>query len=398
MDLKATQGIPAIQESLRRAHLDAWLFYDHHHRDPIGYRILGIHPPMCTRRWYYIIPASGQPEKLVHRIERASLSGLPGQEHVYASWPEQLGRLRAILQGRKRVAMQYSPLNAIPYVGLVDAGTVELVRQCGAEVVSSADLVQEFEARWTAEALALHLEAGRAVHEIVRESFHAIRQAVTERKNLDEYALQQEILRLFEEHGIESDDPPIVAVNAHSGDPHYVPQPTSSLPIRQGDFVLLDIWAKRRAPGAVYFDITWTGFVGDEVPRRHAAIFEVVRQARDTGVELVQTALGFGRPVYGFEVDDAVRQVVIRHGYGDLFVHRTGHSIGQEVHGNGANMDNFETHDDRRLIPGTCFSIEPGIYLGDFGVRSEVDVYVEDRGACVTGEVQQAIVPILAAP
>ncbi|MGH9396369.1 MAG: M24 family metallopeptidase [Terriglobia bacterium] len=394
MDLKTIQ---AIQESLRRAHLDAWLFYDHHHRDPIAYRILQIAPSMCTRRWYYIIPSSGEPEKLVHRIEQASLSGLSGNEHVYASWPEQIGNLRAMLKGRKKVAMQYSPLNAIPYIGLVDAGTVELVRQCGPEVVSSADLVQEFEARWSPETLALHLEAGKAVHEIVRQSFRIIRGAVTGGMTLDEYGLQQEILRLFGEHGIESDEPPIVAVNAHSSDPHYAPQLASSVPIHAGDFVLLDIWAKRRAPGAVYFDITWTGFVGDEIPRRHAEIFEVVRQARDTGVELVQTALGSGRPVHGYEVDDAVRQVIIRHGYGDLFVHRTGHSIGQEVHGAGANMDNFETHDDRQLIPGTCFSIEPGVYLRDFGVRSEVNVYAEDRGARVTGEVQQAIVPILAA-
>ncbi|MGH9345085.1 MAG: M24 family metallopeptidase, partial [Terriglobia bacterium] len=306
--------------------------------------------------------------------------------------------LQGILKGKKKIAMQYSPLNANPYVGLVDAGTVELVRQIGAEVVSSADLVQRFEARWSKEALALHLEAGKAVHEIVCESFRVIRTAVTQGRVLDEYGLQQEILRLFEEHGIESEEPPIVAVNAHSGDPHYVPQAKTSLAIRENDFVLLDIWAKRRAPGAVYFDITWTGFVGKEAPRRYAEIFEVVRQARDTAVELIQTALGFGRPVHGYEVDDAARQVIIRHGYGDLFIHRTGHSIGGEVHGAGANMDNFETHDDRLLIPGTCFSVEPGIYLRDFGVRSEVDVYVEERGARVTGDAQQEIVPILAAP
>ncbi|MGH9402436.1 MAG: M24 family metallopeptidase [Terriglobia bacterium] len=392
MDLKS------IQESLKRAQLDAWLFYDHHHRDPIAYRILGIAPSMCTRRWYYMIPAEGEPEKVVHRIEQAVLSDLPGRQSVYASWPEQTSALQGILKGKKKIAMQYSPLNANPYVGLVDAGTIELVRHMGAEVVSSADLAQRFEARWPQEALALHLEAGKAVHEIVRESFRMIRNAVTHGQALDEYGLQQEILRLFEEHGIESDEPPIVAVNAHSGDPHYVPQRGTSLPIRESDFVLLDIWAKRRVPGAVYFDITWTGFVGIDAPLRYAEIFEVVRQARDTAVELVQTALGFGRPVHGYEVDDAARQVIVRHGYGDLFIHRTGHSIGQEVHGAGANMDNFETHDERLLIPGTCFSVEPGIYLPDFGVRSEVDVYVEEHGARVTGEVQQRIVPILAAP
>lgn len=397
MDPKTKEKIQAIQESLKRDHIDAWLFYDHHHRDPIAYRILRLDPALCTRRWYYNIPAQGEPEKLVHRIERSSLEELPGRERVYAAWSEQTAGLRSMLQGCRRVAMQYSPLNAIPYVGLVDAGTVELARHCGAEIVSSADLVQEFEARWSPEQLALHLEAGHAVHEIIRESFGLIGRAASSGKPLHEYALRQEILRMFAERGVESDEPPIVAVNAHSGNPHYMPTPSSSLPIRSGDFVLLDVWAKRRAPGAVYFDITWTGFVGAEVPRRYAEIFEVVKQARDTGVELVQTALGFGRPVRGCEVDDAVRQVIARHGYGDLFIHRTGHSIGEEVHGVGANIDNFETHDERRLIPGVCFSIEPGIYLKDFGVRSEVDVYVDERGARVTGEAQQAVVPILAA-
>ena len=353
---------------------------------------------MCTRRWYYLVPAEGEPVKVVHRIEQAVLAPLPGSQQVYASWTEQTSALRSILKGKKRIAMQYSALNANPYVGLVDAGTVELVRQMGAEVVSSADLVQRFEARWSKEALALHLEAGKAVHEIVRESFRMIRNAITQNQTLDECGLQQEIVRLFGQHGIESEEPPIVAVNAHSGDPHYSPRAGTVFPIRENDFILLDIWAKRRAPGAVYFDITWTGFVGREVPRRYAEIFEVVRQARDTAVDLTQTALAFGRPVRGYEVDDAARQVIIRHGYGDLFIHRTGHSIGEEVHGTGANMDNFETHDERLLIPGTCFSVEPGIYLRDFGVRSEVDVYVEERGARVTGESQQQIVPILAAP
>ncbi|MGH9406711.1 MAG: M24 family metallopeptidase [Terriglobia bacterium] len=391
MDLKA------VQAALERAGLEAWLFYDHHRRDPIAYRVLQIDPLMCTRRWYYMIPAAGEPEKLVHRIERSALSPLPGKERVYASWIEQAAGLAAILKGRKRVAMQYSPLNAIPYVGLVDAGTVELVRRCGAEVISSANLVQQFEARWTEEALALHLEAGKAVHEILRECFRRIREALTEGRNLDEYGLQQEIVRLFDQHGLESDEPPIVAVNQHSGDPHYSPRPETSLPIRAGDVVLLDVWAKRRAPGAVYFDVTWAGFAGDAAPKRHAEIFQVVRQARDTAIELVQTVLAQGRPLHGYEVDDAARRVITQNGYGDLFVHRTGHSIGREVHGTGANMDNFETHDDRLLIPGTCFSVEPGIYLPEFGIRSEVDVYVEERGAHVTGEAQQAIVPILAA-
>ncbi|MGH9328213.1 MAG: M24 family metallopeptidase [Terriglobia bacterium] len=389
--------LEAIQEELKRARLDAWLFYDHHHRDPIAYHILQVRATLTTRRWYYIIPAVGEPQKLVHRIEREALAGLPGIESLYSSWTEQRSKLHAMLAGKRKVAMQYSPLNSIPYIGLVDAGTVELVKSAGVEVVSSADLVQQFEARWTPEALALHLEAGRAVDQIVQEAFRYIREATERGRPLDECSLQREILRLFEANDLESEELPIVAVNAHSGNPHYQPPPSASSRIRAGDFVLLDVWAKRRVPGAVYYDTTWTGFVGTEVPRRHAEVFDVVRQARDTGIELIQTTLGFGRAIRGFEVDNAVRAVIARHGYGDLFVHRTGHSIGQSVHGNGANLDNFETHDVRPLIPGTCFSVEPGIYLKDFGVRSEVDVYVEERGARVTGSIQQEIVPILAA-
>ncbi|HTV54748.1 MAG TPA: M24 family metallopeptidase [Terriglobia bacterium] len=390
MDLKA------IQESLREAQLDAWLFYDHHHRDAIAYRILKIPVALCTRRWYYVIPSSGEPEKLVHRIEAASLAALPGRERLYASWRAQHDELRAMLAGRKRVAMEYSPLNAIPYVGLVDAGTVELVRSFGVDVVSSAELVQLFEARWTDEALSLHLEAGIAVHAAIRQAFAMIAEAARAGKRLDEYQLQREIVRFYEEKGLESEEPPIVAVNAHSGNPHYVPGERDALPIRRGDFVLLDVWAKRRAPGSVYFDITWTGFVGEQVPTRYSEIFEIVREARDAGVQLVQTASRSGQVLRGYEVDDAVRAAIVRRGYGEHFLHRTGHSIGEDVHGNGANMDNFETHDARALIPGTCFSIEPGIYLEEFGVRSEVDVYVDQSGARVTGEVQQAVVPILA--
>jgi Xaa-Pro dipeptidase len=391
MDLKG------IQEHLREGQLDAWLFYDHHQRDPIAYRILKLPHSLCTRRWYYMIPASGEPEKLVHRIERTSLAALPGRERVYASWRTQHEGLGAMLAGKRRVAMEYSPLNEIPYIGLVDAGTVELVRSFDVEVVSSAELVQLFEARWTEEQLCLHLEAGTAVHATIRDAFAAIASATRAGNTLNEYQLQREIVRLYEEKGLESEEPPIVAVNAHSGNPHYLPNEHEALSIRQGDLVLLDVWAKRRAPRSVYFDITWTGFVGEEVPARYAEMFEIVREARDAGVHLVQTAKRSGRVICGYEVDDAVRAVVARHGYGDFFTHRTGHSIGEDVHGNGANMDNFETHDARVLITGTCFSIEPGIYLKEFGVRSEVNVYVDAADARVTGETQEAIIPILAA-
>jgi Xaa-Pro aminopeptidase len=388
--------LDAIQAALRGAQLDGWLFYDHHRRDPIAYRVLGIHPAKCTRRWYYLIPAWGEPTKLVHRIEKGSLEGVPGAAEEYSSWREQRDGLARMLAGKKTVAMQYSRLNDIPSVGLVDAGTVELVRSLGAEVVSSADLVQQFEARWSPEAFAMHLEAGKAVHALVRHSFEFIRDTIRAGKTASEYEVQQNAWRQYEALGLTADEPPAVCVNAHSGDPHYAPTAETSLPIREGDFVLIDAWAKLRRPGAVYFDITWTGFVGTEIPTVHREIFEIVKEARDAAVEFIQRSMREGRAIRGYQVDDAARGVIRRHGYEEYFVHRTGHSIGEDVHGNGANMDNLEMHDDRRIIPGTCFSIEPGIYLPEFGVRSEVNVYVEARDARVTGEMQQAIVPILA--
>ena len=390
-------NLSAIQSALSDAKVDGWLFYDHHRRDPIAYRVLKLDAPtMCTRRWYYLIPAEGQPTKLVHRIERSRLEALPGTELQYSSWREQRERLQEMLAGKTKVAMQYSQMNDIPYIGLVDAGTVELIRSLGVEVASSADLVQLFEARWSPEALALHLEAGKAVHAAVDTAFRTIRDAVRTHGAIGEYEVQQEILRVFEAHSVESAEPPVVAVNANSANPHYSPTLQTSRPIREGDFVLLDVWAKRKAPGAVYFDITWTGYAGEVVPDRYTRIFEIVREARDAAVEFARQALREGRPLYGYQVDDAARAVITRRGYGEYFIHRTGHSIGEDVHGNGANIDNFETRDDRSIIPRTCFSIEPGVYLPEFGVRSEVNVYVEEKDARVTGDVQKAVVPILA--
>ncbi|MGH9431616.1 MAG: M24 family metallopeptidase [Terriglobia bacterium] len=388
--------LSAIQEALKDSKLDGWLFYDHHFRDPIAYRILKIKPPMCTRRWYYFVPASGEPTKLTHKIENENLDGLPGRHESYALWSKQREQLATMLAGRKRVAMQYSPLNDIPYIGLVDAGTIELVKSFGVEIVSSANLVQMFEARWSAAALQSHLDAGKVIHQVVRQAFRWIGDAMRSARTIGEYEVQQEMVRLFEANDLESDAPPLVAVNAHSGNPHYSPDASCSTSIRRDDFVLLDVWGKQRRPGAVYFDITWTGFVGDSVPSRYQTIFEIVRAARDAAVERVRRALRSGEELCGFQVDDAARSVIAKAGYGECFIHRTGHSIGEDVHGNGANMDNFETHDDRRVMPGTCFSIEPGIYRPGFGVRSEVDVYIEERDARVTGEIQQAIVPILA--
>jgi Xaa-Pro aminopeptidase len=307
-------------------------------------------------------------------------------------------QLRALLGDARPIAMQYSPQNAIPYISRVDAGTVELVRSFGVEVVTSADLVQRFEAVWGTAEWEAHQYAARALRTAIDEAFAYIRDAVTGHDSVTEHAVQQFLLQRFEHYGLRTDKPPIVAANAHSADPHFQPTPQSGM-IRRGDFVLLDIWAKRQEPGSVYADITWTGYVGEAVPDAYRRIFRIVRHARDAAIDFVQDAVHAERPICGWEVDEVAREVIRKAGFGERFIHRTGHSIGQEVHGNGANIDNYETRDERRILPHCCFSIEPGIYLsGEFGVRSEVDMYVDDHAAFVTGQpIQLEVVPILQA-
>jgi len=368
MDLKR------IQEALKRNQLDGWLFFDHHVRDELAYRVLGVTPPgHVSRRWYYFIPAEGEPRGLVHRIESRMLDAAPGEKLQYSSWREQQDGLATLLRGARRVAMQYSPRCAIPYVAMVDAGTIELVRECGVEVASSAELIQEFEACLHDAQREMHFEAGKRVDRIRAGAFRLIGERLD--SGIDEMAVHEWILAEFAKAGLVTDSGPIVGVNAHAGDPHYEPSRETSMRIRRGDFVLLDMWAKLDQPAAVFYDITWTGNCGaasDRVQR----VFEIVRDARDRAIEAVVQAVSARREIRGYEVDDAARGYIQAAGYGERFVHRTGHSIGESVHGSGANMDNFETHDERRIVPGALFSIEPGIYLEDFGVRSEVNVFV----------------------
>ncbi len=395
-----SQRIAAIQQALRETPgLDGWLFYDFRGSDPLAYRVLTLDPSRrVTRRWYYWIPAQGSPAKLAHRIEPHQLDELPGDLHLYVSWAEQQATLGRILAEARRIAMQYSPRNAIPYVSRVDAGTIELIRSFGVEVVSSADLVQRFEAVWDDRQLASHRDAAEKLRRIVDEAFAHVRAAVAGAQPLTEYALQQFILSRIRAHGLVTASPPIVAVNAHSADPHYGPGPEGSAAIRAGDLVLIDLWAKRPEPRSVYADLTWTGYVGTTVPARPREVFEIVRTARDAAVAFVRARAATGEFPCGWEVDEVCRQVIREAGYGDRFLHRTGHSIGEEVHGNGANIDNLETQDGRRLLPGTCFSIEPGIYFpGEFGIRSELDVYLAERDVQIYGQpLQTEIVPILA--
>lgn len=388
--------IGAIQADLRAAKLDGWLFYDFRGRDPIAHGILQLSPGMRTRRWYYFVPAKGTPRKLVHQIETESLAALPGETLFYAEQEELRKNLRKLLGRAKNVAMQYSPKNEIPYVAMVDAGTIELVRGAGAKVVSSADLVQKYEASWSAEQLESHLAAGVAIDRIVREGFQLAAKNVRDKKTLTEYDLKQWFLKEFEAAKLTADNGPDIAVGPHASDPHYGPTAASASPIREGDLLLLDVWGKAKTAGSVYYDVTWVGYLGAKVPEKMAKIFGIVREARDKAIELIQSRMSVGKPLQGWEVDKAARQIIEKAGYGKYFFHRTGHNIGQSVHGNGVNMDGLETHDVRHLIPKTCTSVEPGIYLPEFGIRSEVNVYIGEKDARVTGAIQKEVLALLA--
>jgi Xaa-Pro aminopeptidase len=388
--------VQAVQKDMKAAKLDGWLFYDFRGRDPLAHRILQLPPTMRTRRWFYFVPTKGAPRKLVHKIEPESLAALPGETLYYAAQSELQENLAKLVGDAQSIAMQYSPRNAIPYVSMVDAGTVELVRSVGPKIFSSADLVQKYEACWTTEQLESHLAAGEGVDRIIREAFQVAAKGARDGKPLTEFDLKQWILREFDAAGVTTEEGPDVAVGPNASDPHYGPVEGKSAAIREGELLLLDVWAKKKAPGSVYYDVTWIGFLGAKVPEEYAKVFGVVRDARDKAVELIRSSIAKGKPLQGWQVDNAARSVINGAGYGEYFFHRTGHSIGESVHGNGVNMDGLETHDSRHLIPRTCTSIEPGIYLREFGIRSEVNVYIGEREARVTGAVQQEILPLFA--
>jgi len=386
-------NLPSIQAALRDSGNDCWLFYDHHHRDPIAYHLLGLpEKMMVTRRWFYVVPAEGEPVKLVHRIESHHLDSLPGQRLEYSAWQELWQHLEAMLKPYHKVVMQYSPNNQIPYISLVDAGMLELVRSFGKEIVSSANLVARFEATLTEAQMDSHLKARDAIDKITAAFFPEVGRR-SRNGGTHEFEMQQWVMEAFQREGLTTDDPPDIAVNAHSGDPHYSPSSATSSPIKQGDFVLLDIWAKLNQPDSVYYDITWTGVVGTPSDKQRE-IFQIVRDARDVGIRTVQQAFDAGKKICGWEVDAAVREFITGKGYGKYFIHRTGHSIGRDIHANGANLDNLETKDDREILPNTCFSVEPGIYLPEFGVRSEINMLIRNGKGQVTGRVQNELVQI----
>ncbi len=394
-------NLDQIQAALRDASLDGWLFYDHHHRDPIAARILGLDPAAhVTRRWYYFIPASGQPAKLVHRIEQGRLDALPGEKTLYSSWQELHAGLERLLQDRKKIAMQYSANNDIMYVSMVDAGTVEFLRSLGKQIVTSADLVSRFEAVLSQEQIASHQAAQRAIDAIVAEAWLEIGRrlrppsGIAPAARFTEYDMVLWLGEAMRREGLLWENGPDVSVNANTSDSHYEPTAERSAPIREGDFLLIDIWGRLDQPKSIFYDITWTGVIGREPAAKEQLVFETVRNARDAAIAQVESAFAAGREMCGFEADDAARSVIRAAGFAEYFTHRTGHNIALELHGSGAHLDNLETHDVRRILPWTCFSVEPGIYLPEFGVRSEVNMLTAPGRACVTGRVQRELVRI----
>ncbi len=388
--------IKRIQEELRSAGIDGWLFYDFHNRDAIAYSVLGMDfGKFTSRRWFYWVPADGEPVRLVSKVESTKLDALPGAKRRYLSWRELHQSLNEILGGARTVAMQFSPTANIPYVSTVDGGTVELIRSLGYEVVSSAGLVQTFEAVLDDAGYESHAEAGRRVQNIKDEAFALIERTLRDSGSLTQYEVQQFINRRFGEEGLTcKGEYPIVGSNEQQADPHFEPRPDNSRPIQKGDMILIDLWAKLDQPGAIFYDITWCAYAGQQPPAKYVEIFNTVRDARDAALNFVRDRFAAGEPVYGWEVDDACRAVVDKAGYGEFFIHRTGHSIGEEVHGNGVNIDNLETKDERLLVPGICFSLEPGIYLeGEMAVRSEIDVFITPAGSVeVAGDMQRDLI------
>jgi Xaa-Pro dipeptidase len=393
----AVLDIAAVQAALRADGLDGWLLYDFHGLNPIAGDLTAVYRQgghLATRRWYYLIPASGEPRKLVHAIERDSLAHLPGTTAQYGGREALESGLRQLLQGLTRVAMEYSPKCAIPYVSRVDAGTIELVRGSGVDIASSGDLIQRFVSVWDQAAIATHRTASEKVYGVKDRAFEAIAKRTSDGVATTEYDIQQLMSGWFREEGLVSNSEPNVSVAANAGNPHYLPTDARSRTIGRDELVLLDLWGKLDRPGAVYADITWMGYTGRRIPERYEQAFAAVAAARDAAIALVERAAAGGQELRGWQVDRAASTVLRSAGYGDRILHRTGHSLGEEVHGSGVNMDDYETHDDRRLLAGTGFTIEPGVYFDDFGVRSEINMIVGPRDATVTGPVQAAILAL----
>ena len=391
--------ISEIQRILSTLDIEAWLLYDFRGINPISQNVAGFAGKNITRRWFCLIPKHGEPRWLIHRIETSNFTDVPGQVSLYAGWQELNEKMSKLFADIQSVAMEYSPNASIPYISRVDAGTLEWIRSFGIEIVSSAELAQHIEARLTETQYEGHVKSAHQILHAKDNAFAWIGDQLKTGNTITEYDVQQQILNQFDEMDLIAGHPPIVAVNANSGDPHYAPTSDKTQVIQKGDFILIDLWAKQNAQDAVFADTTWVAYAGSSVPDKYVKIFEIVREARDRAVTFIRERWVANEPIPGYAVDDCVRGYITEKGYGEYFIHRTGHNIGTVIHGNGVNLDNLETQDARVLIPGICFSIEPGIYLSDFGVRTEIDVFLTGAGRdgveLTTAPVQNQVLPLL---
>jgi len=386
--------IPKIQENLQKEKLDGWLMADFHSRNTVAVEFLSL-PAHLTRRFFYFIPATGEPTALLHNIEKDKFRHVPGKHITFSAYKLLESELEKLLKNRRRVAMEYSPNGRLPYIGLVDAGTIEMVRALGIEIVSSADLVSYFQARMTAEQVATHKKAAFLINKIKDEAFANIRNHLAGGVYINERMVAEFIMKRFTEENLVTDFSPICAIDANISNSHYEPPAENSAPIVRGNLVIIDLWAKLNQPHSVFADITWMAYAGESVPEKYAKVFAILTAARDRAVQYIKEK--FPTPVFGYDVDDACRKVIADAGYGDYFFHRTGHSILESCHGPGPNIDNLETEDRRRLLPGHLFSVEPGIYLPEFGMRSEIDVMLTESGPEITTlPTQKEIIPLLA--
>lgn len=392
---KWQKKIFTVQQSISEAGWDGWLLYDFRNTNDLACRFLELPKgTLQTRRFFYWIPKTGNPIKVVHRIESHVLDHLPGEVREFSSYEELEKRLLPILSNASKIAMEYSPRNAIPTVSKVDAGTADLIRSFGVEIESSANLMQTYTSVWTPAQFDSHVAASVVLQSTIEKAWKHIAEALKANIFIDEADVQQLILREFASHQCVADDPPICAVNENSANPHYSPEKRTARQIKQGDYVLIDAWCKKNTAHSVYADITRIAVIAPEPTMKQQKIFDIVKAGRDAALDLLKKRRQAKELIMGWEVDKICRDVIIKAGYGEYFTHRTGHNIGEKDHGDGANIDNFETKDFRSLLSGTCFSIEPGIYLpGEFGVRLEDDVYlnIDDEGMHVTPGLQDKI-------
>ncbi|WP_339747547.1 M24 family metallopeptidase [uncultured Rubinisphaera sp.] len=370
--------VAQLQHAITEAGLSGWLFYDFRGTNPLARSVLGLTENHAgSRRWFYFVPANGEPVRIVHGIETEALDSLTGQKKIYRSWRELHDILHHTLSTVPTLAMEYAPDASNPYISRVDAGTIELIRKCGPEVVSSGDLIQHFDACLSESQWQMHLEATEVTTSAFTMASKFIADQIAKSGSISELEVCDQIMSYFADHNMTTYSPPIVARQPNNRFPHYETGAGAATSIKPGDLVMIDMWCKGKQQGAIYSDLTRMFYVGEELPEEYAQAFKIVIKARDVGIELVKERMAAGEPLAGWEVDHAVRKVISEAGQDEYFLHRTGHSLGQEVHSNGAHLDDYEMHEERLLIPGALFTIEPGLYLDNFGLRSEVDVFID---------------------